>query len=153
MNNKKGFIKRIIAWFNEDIECLRPIVNWLNEDVKCFNPIINNSASSLPKNADSASHCNSSVNEATTEIGLILYEGTETQFNNVSLDSSSDINPATGFPMCGGVDIAGNLYGIDMHTTGFDTNPATGLPYGVDSCTTNFNNDSSISSYDTHNDY
>lgn len=42
------------------------------------------------------------------------------------------INPATGLPMTGGiggVDAAGNPYGMDLsQTDGLEINPATGLP-------------------------
>jgi hypothetical protein len=41
-----------------------------------------------------------------------------------------DVNPATGLPMSGGVDAAGNPYGCDFQNHPYDdcVNPATGLP-------------------------
>ena len=56
---------------------------------------------------------------------------------------SNSINPATGLPISGGVDVGGNPYGLDLSSSFESTNPATGLPmsggldvggnpYGVD---------------------
>ncbi len=55
-------------------------------------------------------------------------------------DSDTEINPATGLLVSGGVDVCGNPYGIDLNNSTNNSfteiNPATGLPMsgGVDVC-------------------
>ena len=46
-----------------------------------------------------------------------------------------DINPATGLPMidgCGGVDVAGSPYGMDLHQNSIDS--STTVDWGAGSC-------------------
>lgn len=52
-----------------------------------------------------------------------LDDGLDQVDNGVSHDlfeDESDINPATGLPMMGGVDVEGNPYGVDLHDDTFD---------------------------------
>lgn len=81
------------------------------------------------------------------EYELFLKEKRKSRFNsnmfNHSIISSTidgtniesdSINPATGLPMSGGVDVGGNPYGVDLNSSFDSINPATGLPMsgGVD---------------------
>ena len=76
---------------------------------------------------------------------------------------SNSINPATGLPISGGVDVGGNPYGVDLSSSFESTNPATGLPmsggldvggnpYGVD-LNSSFNHSFQDLSNSYHNDF
>jgi hypothetical protein len=54
-------------------------------------------------------------------------------FGGDAAPATMDINPATGLPMlgdCGGVDVGGNPFGMDVHQTGGHSLP--GVESGLD---------------------
>ena len=69
------------------------------------------------------------INPAT---GLPSYGGIDVLGNPIGTDfnSSIEINPATGLPSYGGIDVLGNPIGTDFNSS-IEINPVTGLPsYG-----------------------
>lgn len=47
-----------------------------------------------------------------------LFTQNENSFGSHQGYQETEINPATGLPMMGGVDVCGNPYGVDMHHCG-----------------------------------
>ena len=43
--------------------------------------------------------------------------------SDTSCNTEMMINPASGLPMCGAIDTAGNPYGVDLHSTDHGTSP------------------------------
>ena len=49
-----------------------------------------------------------------TSTDVNVYKGFETPVDT-SQSTFTDVNPASGLPMIGNIDVAGNPYGIDRH--------------------------------------
>ena len=81
---------------------------------------------------------------------------------DTSCNTEMVINPASGLPMCGAIDTAGNPYGVDLHSTDHDTSPwDSGSPCdstpvfdsGISSCDTGCSFDSGFSGCDTSSSF
>lgn len=61
-----------------------------------------------------------------------------------SLMDDGGINPATGLPMVGGLDVAGNPFGVDLHSSTTD-----GGIFGSTGCGTSFGSCDAFGSHDS----
>lgn len=81
---------------------------------------------------------------------------------DTSCNTEMMINPASGLPMCGAIDTAGNPYGVDLHSTDHGTSACdSGSTYdsapvfdsGISSCDTGCSFDSGFSGCDTSSSF